>query len=179
MANDQDKEGLLRATILLTPIDYQAIGVAVTTISRLESLLVHVNTIFEFGVGAPPNEAKHRPRMQAMMKKSFRKRVDVLVENVRKKTGSEESTKKVRDFFDNILKWRDFLCHGTIEKLPDGRLKGQFWDRLSFDEDHGHIEHTFTAHDLYELSQGVLEMSAWLYETFGIEQHITAHKNRK
>jgi hypothetical protein len=179
MANDQEKEEPVTATILLTPTDYQAIGVAVTTISRLENLLVHVNTIFEFGVGTPPNEAKHRPKMQAMMKKSFRKRADLLVENVRKKTGSEDSRKRVKDFFDEVLKWRDFLCHGTIEKLPDGRLKGQFWDRLSFDKDHGHIEHTFTAHDLYKLSQGVLEMSAWLFEEFGIEQHITAHRSRK
>lgn len=176
MADDQNKEERPKATILLTPTDYQAIGVAVTTISQLESLLGHVNTIFEFGVGTPPNEAKHRPRMQAMMKKSFRKRADLLVENVHKKTGSEDSAQRVRAFLDNVIKWRDFLCHGTFEKLPDGRLKGRFWDRLSFDKDRGHIEHIFVAHDLYQLSTGVLEMSSWLFDEFDIEQDVKARQ---
>lgn len=157
-------------SLILDPKDYQAIGTAITLISRLEGLLAGILLIQEFGVGTPPDESKHRHRMQAMMKKSFRKRTEKLLSVVLEKTGSEETRKRVDEVLDLVIKWRDFLCHANIGKLPDGRLQGDFWDRKSFDKDHGHITRTFEAKDLYQLTQSVLQLSIWLTEEFEIER---------
>ena len=169
MPHEQNVD-ISKFSILLDPKDYQAIGTAITVISRLEGLLAGVLLTYEFGVGTPPDELKHRHIMQAMMKKSFRKRAERLLTIVMEKTGSEESRNHIEEVLDAVIKWRDFLCHATIGKLPDGRLHGDFWDRMSFDTDRGHIVRTFEAKDLYQLATSVLELSKWLIEEFEIER---------
>jgi hypothetical protein len=168
MPPEVTEEYLLKASILLSAEDYQAIGGAVTNLSWLESTLAHVNLANDIGVGVRLTEELHRDKFRAIVKKSFRKRADLVVQQVLIKTGSEENKIHVEETLETFIHWRDFLCHGTFKRLPDGRLHCCFWDRKSFDIDTGPLTKTFSRSELLQLATSALEMSQWLIDEFGI-----------
>jgi len=60
---------ILHASPQLAPGDYQAIGLAVTQLSYLESNLQHAILIHEVGTGIRPNKIEQATRYGAVMKK--------------------------------------------------------------------------------------------------------------
>jgi hypothetical protein len=168
MPPEVTKEYLAEATILLSPEDYQAIGGAVTSLSWLEFTLAQAILACDIGVGVRLDEKIHEHKFRAIVKKSFKVRAKLVVDQVLIKTGSEEKKIGVEEYLETIVNWRNSLCHGIFKRLPDGRLYCCWWDSKSFDEGSSYITKTFPRSELLQLSKGALDMSKWLIDEFGI-----------
>ena len=91
MSNELGEEELGSARTLLSPEDYQAIGVAMTAISRLEYYVGLVALTSDIGVEASINEKDHEKIFIAMATSSFKVRARKVVEYVSAQTYSKEA----------------------------------------------------------------------------------------
>lgn len=141
--------------------------------------LAQINLIEEVGFGVRPNESDHKDAHRDTVKRTFAKRAEAVSKSLERKAGSDETYTSVAANLKVIISWRNFICHGTFKKMPDGRLHCKFYDRKSFDDDSGVLTKTFNFDELNQLAKSAMELSLWLYIEFNLEQHMKLYLQNK
>lgn len=125
---------IANATFILSDDDYRAIGTAVACLSWLETILGNAILASEIGIETALSESKHSKKFQSLAKKSFFHRIKAIGQCIEQKGIAKKTAETFERNLTAVLEWRNFLCHASFKKLPDGRVHGIFWDRASFDE---------------------------------------------